>query len=202
MLEAGCWLCKLNRIALVQVDIGLAACGSEASSSLGAHRLRLTWEVHNADFTRFNLVNFLDSARDGGLRRALGNSERVDSFLGHDECLFREPRRADDLVRHTLLVRRGVRAMLADNFFFLNFFLCSENSHMSLFSACNERFECRLRLLNDEIFVCHYVNRIEVTQLLRLHTPEITETFYRIRVIRVERKECCILFLRDEFCCA
>ena len=48
---------KLNRLSLVEVDICLTSRSADTDTALGAHRLTLGRKIHDADFTRFNLVN-------------------------------------------------------------------------------------------------------------------------------------------------
>ena len=55
---------KLNGVPFIQADIGLMTRGARADSAFGAHRLLLAREIHDSYLTRFNLVDFFNSARN------------------------------------------------------------------------------------------------------------------------------------------
>ena len=46
-----------------------------------------------------------------------------------------------------------------------------------------------LRLLNDEIFVRHHLERIQIAHFLGLQIAEIAEALYRVRIICGEREQ-------------
>ena len=62
---------------------------------------------------------------------------------------------------------------------------------MNLFRhrARSKRSERRLRLLDDEVLVREYVDRIETAHLLGHYITEVMETLYRIRTVCGKRKE-------------
>src|SRR3989344_5103072 len=202
MLEAGGWLCKLDRITFVQIHIRFASCGADANSSFGAHRLPLRGQIHYADFTRFNLVNLFNGTGDMRLGSALWHIKCVHTPLGQDQSLLGEPRRADDVVRHSVFTHDSTRGMLSGPCLLLllaTYFFCSKECHILFFSTRREQLERNFRIFYDEILVREHINRIEASHLFCRHIPEVTETLRCIFIIRRECDKSSILFLRDKF---
>src|SRR3989344_8981113 len=79
---------KLNRLTFIEIYVGLTSRSADTDTALGAHRLTLGRKIHDADFTRFNLVNFFNRAGDMSLCSALWHIKCVHALLGREKRLL------------------------------------------------------------------------------------------------------------------